>query len=182
MSCTYSAQGRLQCTHEEYRNFPAPGKAFPPGAQFSPLVLPYGNKFASVQDYLKSVTTVNRVATQNTKRGRRRPVEKFIVPQSDCVVSQWSEWGPCISSDPQNCNGVQYRTRTVTQPASDKGKPCPLLSEAKRCLSDPQRCRACAQSDEKYLNRYPDVRKRGTKPWDDFTKSGQAQNRVYEKC
>jgi hypothetical protein len=181
MSCTYTTQGRLQCAREEFAPNPPP-MALPPGAKLAPLMLPYGSQFASVQDYLKSVTMVRRVsAAENTKRGRRR-IEKFDVPQSDRVVSPWSSWSPCISSDPQNCNGVQFRTRTVTQPPADKGKPCPLLSDMQRCLVDPQRCRACASSDQKYLDRYPDVRKRGTKPWDDFTKSGQAQNRVYEKC
>jgi hypothetical protein len=44
----------------------------------------------------------------------------------DCVVSEWSEWGPCV-------NGSQERTRTVITSPANGGLSCPVLSEVRTC-------------------------------------------------
>jgi hypothetical protein len=52
----------------------------------------------------------------------------------DCVVSAWSEWGPCTKT----CGGgEQTRTRTVISPAANGGQPCPVLSETRTCNEQP---------------------------------------------
>jgi hypothetical protein len=59
-----------------------------------------------------------------------------------CVVSPWSEWGPChfeAEADPCHpceyvCTRKQRRTRHIVQPASPGGAPCPTnLVEERRC-------------------------------------------------
>lgn len=48
------------------------------------------------------------------------------LPPVDCLVSEWSEWGPCIG-------GVQIRTRTILTTPKYGGASCPVLSEARSC-------------------------------------------------
>lgn len=52
---------------------------------------------------------------------------------TDCLVGEWSEWGPCsISCDPGGANGiggVETRTREVLHQKTLNGKPCPSLVE-----------------------------------------------------
>jgi len=45
-----------------------------------------------------------------------------------CVVSEWSEWGPC---DKECGGGKQTRTRTVTTPGAN----CPPLTETRDCTN-----------------------------------------------
>ena len=47
-------------------------------------------------------------------------------PPIDCLVSDWSEWGPCI-------NGSQTRTRTILVSPANGGESCPVLSEVRTC-------------------------------------------------
>ncbi len=51
----------------------------------------------------------------------------------DCVVSEFSNWGPCI-------NGTQTRTRTVITPPSNGGRPCPSLVQTRPCPPDAVDC------------------------------------------
>ena len=54
----------------------------------------------------------------------------------DCVVSDWSSWGPCI-------NNIQTRTRTIITPAANGGNPCPPaneLTETRNCREDDVDC------------------------------------------
>jgi hypothetical protein len=48
------------------------------------------------------------------------------LPPVDCLVSEWSEWGPCI-------NGSQTRTRTILVSPANGGLSCPVLSEVRTC-------------------------------------------------
>lgn len=48
----------------------------------------------------------------------------------DCMVSDWGTWGACSKS----CGGGQQtRTRSVVQPPSGEGAPCPPLEESRIC-------------------------------------------------
>jgi|688.fasta_scaffold10085_10 DUF971 family protein len=49
-------------------------------------------------------------------------------PVINCVVSEWSEWGPCV-------DGVQTRTRTVIQQPQNGGTACPPLVETRECCT-----------------------------------------------
>jgi hypothetical protein len=49
-------------------------------------------------------------------------------PVVNCVVSEWSAWSTCV-------NGVQTRTRTVTQQPQNGGTPCPPLTETRECCN-----------------------------------------------
>ena len=52
----------------------------------------------------------------------------------DCVVSQWGEWGDCS----KECGpSERRRIRKVLVPPKGGGKPCPILSESKRCNTLP---------------------------------------------
>lgn len=52
----------------------------------------------------------------------------------DCVVSDWSPWGPCSAT----CgSGVSRRTRTVKTNALNGGKACPGLAEERPCQDKP---------------------------------------------
>jgi len=48
------------------------------------------------------------------------------LPPVDCLVSEWSDWGPCI-------NGAQTRTRTILTSPANGGTSCPVLSEVRSC-------------------------------------------------
>lgn len=49
-------------------------------------------------------------------------------PVVNCVVSEWSAWGPCI-------DGVETRTRTVIQQPQNGGTACPPLIETRECCT-----------------------------------------------
>jgi len=52
----------------------------------------------------------------------------------DCVVSQWGEWGDCS----KECGpSERRRIRKVLVPPKGGGKPCPILTESKRCNTLP---------------------------------------------
>jgi len=55
-----------------------------------------------------------------------------ICGPNDCEVSNWSAWGSCSSG----CNGVQSRTRSVTQPMKPGGLACPALTQSQSCNQD----------------------------------------------
>ena len=56
------------------------------------------------------------------------------VPGTDCMVSDWGEWGTCS----RTCGGgMQTRTRTVTRQPTNGGMPCPTLTETRACNTDP---------------------------------------------
>ena len=59
-------------------------------------------------------------------------------PVINCVVSEWSAWGPCI-------DGVQTRTRTVIQQPQNGGTACPPLIETRSCCT-PVNCVVSAWS------------------------------------
>lgn len=50
-----------------------------------------------------------------------------------CIVSEWSGWSPCR-------DGRQRRTRTVIQPPTGGGQPCPRLEESRDCPPDDVDC------------------------------------------
>ena len=53
---------------------------------------------------------------------------------TDCVVSEWSNWGECSAS----CDGgSQTQTRTVLTPASGNGVECPVLTQTQSCNTQP---------------------------------------------
>lgn len=52
------------------------------------------------------------------------------LPSIDCLVSEWSDWGPCI-------NGSQTRTRTILTSPENGGASCPVLSEVRSCTTLP---------------------------------------------
>lgn len=61
----------------------------------------------------------------------------------DCIVSDWSSWGPCI-------NGIETRTRTIITPASNGGAPCPPsneLIETRNCSENDDGDVDCVVSD-----------------------------------
>lgn len=47
-------------------------------------------------------------------------------PPIDCLVSDWSDWGPCE-------NGSQTRTRTILVSPENGGESCPVLTEVREC-------------------------------------------------
>jgi hypothetical protein len=51
------------------------------------------------------------------------------LPVINCVVSDWSAWGPCV-------DGVQTRTRYVIQSAQNGGTACPDLEETRACVDE----------------------------------------------
>jgi hypothetical protein len=51
----------------------------------------------------------------------------------DCKVSEWSAWSAC---DKTCGGGTQTRTRSVTVPAANNGKDCPVLTETQVCNSE----------------------------------------------
>ena len=48
----------------------------------------------------------------------------------DCVVSNWSNWGSCVS-------GKQSRSRTITTSPTNGGKSCGALNDSKSCTTPP---------------------------------------------
>lgn len=60
----------------------------------------------------------------------------------DCVLGDWSEWGPCSTT----CGtGTQTRTRTVLTQPGFGGAPCEALSESRECNTTP--CPDCTVSE-----------------------------------
>lgn len=59
-------------------------------------------------------------------------------PVINCVVSEWSAWGPCI-------DGVQTRTRIIIQQPQNGGTACPPLVETRSCCT-PVNCVVSAWS------------------------------------
>lgn len=51
---------------------------------------------------------------------------KVCLGVTNCAVSAWGSWGPCVS-------GFRFRTRTVVSPASNGGISCPTLREQETC-------------------------------------------------
>eukprot|EP00042_Codosiga_hollandica_P029694 m.166269 g.166269 ORF g.166269 m.166269 type:complete len:114 (-) comp53143_c0_seq7:1326-1667(-) len=48
----------------------------------------------------------------------------------DCIVSEWSTYGPCS----QSCGGgLQTQSRTVLTPAANGGAVCPPLANTRSC-------------------------------------------------
>lgn len=70
---------------------------------------------------------------------------------SNCQVSDWTEWSPCLS------NEIQHRKRTITL----QGKDCPSLYEEQKCKYESIRTRP---------NSNPEIPKRKT-VYDDTVKS-----------
>ncbi|MBY0261184.1 MAG: hypothetical protein K2Q20_02505, partial [Phycisphaerales bacterium] len=59
---------------------------------------------------------------------------------TDCVVSDWSDWGPCSLP----CGGgVQIRRRSVTTAAANGGQACPVLEESRPCNLEPCTVACC---------------------------------------
>lgn len=58
----------------------------------------------------------------------------LCIPDVDCVLDEWTEWGDCSSS----CNGVTERNRVIKEFSSGKGKGCALQAakENKACHSN----------------------------------------------
>lgn len=52
----------------------------------------------------------------------------------DCRTTPWSAWSPCSA---QCSGGMQYRNRTVLQPALFGGQACPLLNATRACNTRP---------------------------------------------
>uniref|UniRef100_A0A8C6WJR0 R-spondin 3 n=1 Tax=Neogobius melanostomus TaxID=47308 RepID=A0A8C6WJR0_9GOBI len=54
-----------------------------------------------------------------------------------CEVGEWSEWSPCVrkrSMKTYRRRGEKTRTRQVLSPPSHSRKPCPHLSQFKKCI------------------------------------------------
>lgn len=74
-----------------------------------------------------------------TKVGERKQEEKRNDTQCpiDCVVSGWSDWSGCSSSQ-CGTTGTQKRTRRIVTHSAYGGKVCPSdLEETQRCSNDP---------------------------------------------
>ena len=56
----------------------------------------------------------------------------FLAVKQDCVVSPWSDWGPC---SPRCGIGFRRRTRTVTFRPMNGGRECPPLIENSGCFT-----------------------------------------------
>jgi hypothetical protein len=61
---------------------------------------------------------------------------------SDCVLSEWTSWGPC--SKPCGSGGLHSRSRSVVQPALNGGQVCPPEDK----LRQTRGCNAFACTDE----------------------------------
>jgi len=73
---------------------------------------------------------------------------------TNCVVSQWSEWGTCSKTCAKKDPGTrlfgarQERTRYVVKEAANGGHPCPSLVQSKLCALHPCGAHVCtAQND-----------------------------------
>ena len=117
------------------------------------------------------------------QHGRRR-LERFdAAPKVDCQVSNWSGWGPCVGNSVSNCNGLQVRTRSVSQPNTYGGKGCPSLVDQQRCDVNPSQCFQCPSSDQTYLTSYSkNIRGQYKTGWDHYNKVGRTQGYVYNVC
>uniref|UniRef100_A0A8C6SZ71 R-spondin 3 n=1 Tax=Neogobius melanostomus TaxID=47308 RepID=A0A8C6SZ71_9GOBI len=66
------------------------------------------------------------------------PDEQLIVSSVvHCEVGEWSEWSPCVrkrSMKTYRRRGEKTRTRQVLSPPSHSRKPCPHLSQFKKCI------------------------------------------------
>ncbi|KAI4901076.1 hypothetical protein NFI96_016564 [Prochilodus magdalenae] len=73
----------------------------------------------------------NSLCTQDDGPGT---FQSCVMPR-DCQTSEWSSWSPCSKT----CRatdlspGYRVRGRTITQPATGRGKECPILEEKEAC-------------------------------------------------
>jgi hypothetical protein len=63
----------------------------------------------------------------------RRPCNAEPCPSS-CAVSDWADWSDC---DPPCGVGLQTAARNITRLALPSGKPCPTLTQTRRCTGSP---------------------------------------------
>jgi hypothetical protein len=71
---------------------------------------------------------------------------------TNCVVSEWSDWGSCSKSCAGKAAGtrlqgaVQERTRVITVAAKNGGQVCPSLTQRKLCAVHPCGAHVCSAS------------------------------------
>jgi hypothetical protein len=71
-----------------------------------------------------------QVQDAESERNKAQSMLMDSTKPKDCLVSDWGNWASCNKP----CGGgSQTRSRTVTQQASNGGKGCPSLSEARSC-------------------------------------------------
>ncbi|XP_068246723.1 thrombospondin type-1 domain-containing protein 7B-like [Palaemon carinicauda] len=64
---------------------------------------------------------------------------------TDCTITSWSEWSPCLTPDPCPIDGrlissVQHRCRRILVSPSDGSKQSPALEEERECAHAPVTC------------------------------------------
>ena len=57
-------------------------------------------------------------------------------PPINCVVSDWSPWGPC-SAYACGTSGTQTQSRTIKTAAANGGTACPALTQTQPCQAPP---------------------------------------------
>lgn len=62
----------------------------------------------------------------------------FVCPPSDCYLTNWSDWSPCIADDNEGkCgNGVKTRVREIRRGPRFGGAECPPLVEKISCFEE----------------------------------------------
>ncbi|XP_077203141.1 complement component C9 isoform X2 [Paroedura picta] len=90
----------------------------------------------------------SRFSEQVLRRVSREP---GAPPPIDCLLSPWSEWGPC-----NPCSKERYRSRSVLNYGQFRGKPCfEPLGDKQSCVSDrvcPQEKNDCGENDFQCAN------------------------------
>ncbi|XP_039981939.1 R-spondin-3-like [Xiphias gladius] len=58
------------------------------------------------------------------------------IPQVNCEVGEWTEWGPCMQKRSMRpySRGKETRTRQILRAPSLFGDPCPHVSEIRKCV------------------------------------------------
>lgn len=66
------------------------------------------------------------------------PADLTVFPAAiDCVVGSWGPWSPCTSS----CGvGSTERSRQVSVPPRNGGRPCPDLKQRRGCFGNDAIC------------------------------------------